>query len=181
MVVLTSVQRTCLCRYERTAHAPNWVAERLGASSRRPRHPFPALMAGVNPGPVPVHRALQAHPQPSEMHLRHPIEQAEHLHDIHDLWHDATISSTPRERQPRDIAVFLHAEPLGICRCTQQACERPCPSTNTKSCNCGIATVFSMRICRAKLQGHRPQCQRTGESPWFSEKKKTGPWGSASA
>ena len=23
------------------------VAERLGASSRRPRHPFPALMAGV--------------------------------------------------------------------------------------------------------------------------------------
>ena len=34
------------------------VAERLGASSRRPRHPFPALMAGVNPGPVPVHRAL---------------------------------------------------------------------------------------------------------------------------
>ena len=26
--------------------APNWVAEHLGASSRRPRHPFPALMAG---------------------------------------------------------------------------------------------------------------------------------------
>ena len=36
------------------------VAERLGASSRRPRHPLPVLMAGVNPGPVPVHRALQA-------------------------------------------------------------------------------------------------------------------------
>ena len=28
------------------------VAERLGASSRRPRHPFSALMAGVNPGPA---------------------------------------------------------------------------------------------------------------------------------
>ena len=27
-------------------YAPNWVAEHLGASSRRPRHPFPALMAG---------------------------------------------------------------------------------------------------------------------------------------
>ena len=37
-----------------------WVSERLGASSRRPRHPFTALMAGVNPGRVPVHRALPA-------------------------------------------------------------------------------------------------------------------------
>ena len=35
------------------------VAERLGASSRRPRHPFPAQMAGVNPGRVPVHTALK--------------------------------------------------------------------------------------------------------------------------
>ena len=26
-----------------------WVAEHLGASSRCPRHPFPDLMAGVNP------------------------------------------------------------------------------------------------------------------------------------
>ena len=30
----------------RADYAPNWVAEHLGASSRRPRHPFPALMAG---------------------------------------------------------------------------------------------------------------------------------------
>ena len=37
--------------------APNWVAEHLGASSRRPRHPFPALMAGVSPGRVPVYTA----------------------------------------------------------------------------------------------------------------------------
>ena len=36
------------------------VAEHLGASSRRPRHPFPALMAGVSPGRVPVHTALPA-------------------------------------------------------------------------------------------------------------------------
>ena len=33
----------------RADYAPNWVAEHLGASSRRPRHPFPALMAGVSP------------------------------------------------------------------------------------------------------------------------------------
>ena len=76
------------------------------SDSWRSRHPFPARMAGVNPGPVPVHTTLQAHVQPPEMHLRHPIEQAEHLHDFHDLWHDATISSTTREQKLRDIAVF---------------------------------------------------------------------------
>ena len=35
-------------------HAPNWVAEHLGA--------FPALMAGVTPGRVPVYTALKNHP-----------------------------------------------------------------------------------------------------------------------
>ena len=30
----------------RASDAPNWVAEHLGASSRSPRHPFPAQMAG---------------------------------------------------------------------------------------------------------------------------------------
>ena len=38
-------------------HLINWVAEHLGASSRRPRHPSPALMAGVTPGRVPVYTA----------------------------------------------------------------------------------------------------------------------------
>ena len=38
------------------------MAEHLGASSRRPRHPFPALMAGVNHGRVPVYTALKTHP-----------------------------------------------------------------------------------------------------------------------
>ena len=33
----------------RADYAPNWTAEHLGASSRRPRHPFPALMGGVSP------------------------------------------------------------------------------------------------------------------------------------
>ena len=42
----------------RAYYAPNWVAEEhLGASSRRPRHPFPALMAGATPGRVPVYTA----------------------------------------------------------------------------------------------------------------------------
>ena len=43
----------------RACDASNWVAEHLGASSRRPRHPFPALLAGVSPGRVPVHTALR--------------------------------------------------------------------------------------------------------------------------
>ena len=45
-------------------HAPNWVAEHLGASSRRPRHPFPTLMAGETPGRVPVYTALAHHVKP---------------------------------------------------------------------------------------------------------------------
>ena len=43
-------------------HAPNWVAEHLGASSRRPRHPFPALIAGGTPGRVPVYTAQKSLP-----------------------------------------------------------------------------------------------------------------------
>ena len=48
------------------------VAEHLGASSRRPRHPFPALMAGEPPGRVPVHTALKDIPSPHELQLRRP-------------------------------------------------------------------------------------------------------------
>ena len=43
------VYDVCVSPYAPTMHAPKWVAEHLGASSRRPCHPFPALMAGVNP------------------------------------------------------------------------------------------------------------------------------------
>ena len=55
-VVLCSVVLCCVCGTNHSQHgvsvqaradyAPNWVAEHLGASSRRHRHPFPALMAG---------------------------------------------------------------------------------------------------------------------------------------
>ena len=48
----------CVFLHTHARDAPNWVAERLGASSRRPRHPFPALMAGETPGRVPVYTAL---------------------------------------------------------------------------------------------------------------------------
>ena len=47
------------------------VAERLGANSRRPRHPFPALMAGETPGRVPVqHTTLKLIPSRHEQPQR---------------------------------------------------------------------------------------------------------------
>ena len=79
---------------------------RIGLA-RGPRHPTLALCLCT--------RAPQAHLQPPEMHLHHQIEQAEHLHDFHDLWHDTTISSTPREQQLRYVAVFCtlnHGAPV---------------------------------------------------------------------
>ena len=96
---------TCLSMPYSSMHLIQ-VAGHLGVRLPATPLPLPRPNGGVNPGPVPVHRALQAHLQPPEIHLRHPIEQAEHLHDFHDLWHDAPISSTPREQQLRDIAVF---------------------------------------------------------------------------
>ena len=45
------------------------VAEHLGVKLPSSRHPFPALMAGVNPGPVPVHRALPTHPEQASRNL----------------------------------------------------------------------------------------------------------------
>ena len=61
---------TCLCRYA-TTHATNWVAEHLGASSRRPRHPFPALMAGAAPGRVPVYTAQKKREENPSSHEQH--------------------------------------------------------------------------------------------------------------
>ena len=56
----------------RAYYAPNWVAEHLGASSRRPRHPFPALMAGANPG-----RCTCVHGPKSQVRrqLRRPLQK----------------------------------------------------------------------------------------------------------
>ena len=51
-----------------TKNAPNLGAKSPGRNSRRPRQSFPALMAGVNPGPVPVHKTL-----PSTSSERHAV------------------------------------------------------------------------------------------------------------
>ena len=49
------VYDVCVSPYAPTMHAPNWVAEHLGASSRRPRH-----SALINPGRVPVYTVLKS-------------------------------------------------------------------------------------------------------------------------
>ena len=67
VVVVAVVVMVRTCRYHCTSMHLVRVAEHLGRrDSRRPRHPFPALMTGVNPRPVPVHRALEAQP-PSQL------------------------------------------------------------------------------------------------------------------
>ena len=58
-----------VCPATRT-HAPNWVAEHLGASSRRPRHPFPALMAREPQAVYLCTRPKKAFPSHHELQLR---------------------------------------------------------------------------------------------------------------
>ena len=74
MVVVVVVVRTrsLICVFVHTYQQLHliWVAEHLGASSRRPRHSFPALMAGDTPGRVPVYTALKSHqPNCTELQL----------------------------------------------------------------------------------------------------------------
>ena len=156
MVVVVVVVQTLLydmnvSPLHTNAHAPNWSGRSSGSKT-------PGDQATPSPR---VHRTLQAHLQPPDMHLHHPTEQAEHLHHVHDLWHDTPISSTPRETATAIHRSFLHAEPPGLCRCTQRACERPCPSTNTTSCNCGIAAVCSPTAPEnaGSSNRHRTPCQ----------------------
>ena len=84
VVVVLTVCLTYVSVHIRPQDAPNWVAEHLGASSRRPRHPFPALMAGETPGRVPVYTALENKPV-DESQLRslhsvlHCLDHPRHL------------------------------------------------------------------------------------------------------
>ena len=73
-----------VCGTNDSRHGESWrvrmmhlirVAEHLGASCRRPRHPFPALMAGATHGRVPVYTAqkrdlIKPRTAPVEQHNR---------------------------------------------------------------------------------------------------------------
>ena len=75
--------------------------------SRRPRHPFPALMAGVSPGRVPVHTALKS---------RHAGGHVINLSKRQCQLRNPTVSALSRPAQTPVVA-------------QQQACERQCPAS----------------------------------------------------
>ena len=75
---------------------PGHLKRKLSAD---PWHPFPALMAEVKPGPVPVHRAL------------HPPSQLTSLHGHRDI---------------QKLSMKLrNVIDQGICCCTQRTCNNP--------------------------------------------------------
>ena len=102
-------------------YAPNWVAEHLGASSRRPRHPFPALMAG-EPWPCTcVHGPKKTH-RPSRHLLLNNNRHAKHNRDID---HHVNILQIRREAATVGSRLSSHRPHLW----NLQACT-PRPSVN---------------------------------------------------
>ena len=92
------------------------MAEHLGASSRRPRHPFPALMAGETPGRVPVHTALKKQtPRRPTRARRQPCPK------VSANCGDSTVSALSGPSQHLSL----------------QACD-----TLTKNCTCANSTGF---------------------------------------
>ena len=62
VVVVVVVRTMCMTKIsvdERQRMHSIGVAEHMGASSRRPRHPFSTLMAEVKPGPCTCVHGLQ--------------------------------------------------------------------------------------------------------------------------
>ena len=80
----------------------------LGASSRRPRHPFSALMAGVSPGRVPVHTALKKVDTPAGMSSTCPRDNV-----------NCGTPTVPALSRPAQTPVVAQ----------RQACERQCPAS----------------------------------------------------
>ena len=153
VVVVVVVVRT-LCLYDVSVHPTQQSCNELDGKSpgsQTPGDPA-APMAGVNPDPVPVHRAA-------------PIEQAEHLHDFHDLWHDATISSTPREQELRDIAVFCTLNYEASVVAHNRRVNDLVQARVRRVENCGIAAVFSTAATE-DLQGHMIGTSATVSTNW---------------
>ena len=121
-------------------HAANWVAEHLGASSRRPRHPFSALMAGVNHWPctcvhghkkTPNYRAQQRACSRRDKNCNcgnhnflHVWTIPRKLHDLHNREVDHDI-----KRQGN----LLVTRTMGICLCVMTG-----TTTTLMNCNCGL-------------------------------------------
>ena len=136
-------------------HAPNWVASHLGASSRCPRHPFPALMAGDNPGRVPVYTALKKSTRQRACHQ--PVQETMPTAELPQILHCLD--------QQRHLS--LHNN------------RHVNDSVQHRSCNCGITTVSSQTAPRNlpdMHNQHQPlcQCTVTGESQWSLKSETMG-------
>ena len=128
---------------------PNWVAERLGASSQRPRHPFPALMAGVSPGRVPVHTALknQTPRRPTRARPTTLSESQRQLRRLHSFCAVRTI--------PAPVVAGMHTlsrnctcvNSTGICTVWTSVLHTTGKATWSKNCTCELhvfGTVWTM-------------------------------------
>ena len=123
-----------------------WVPGHLRINSRRPRHPFPTLMAGVNPGPVPVHRAL-----PPSASTRHAVTVTTAV----------GTRTTPHNRGIDHQEKYCTAESLWS---SEQA--RPWETASALRPGCRRPARLHSR--------HRTPCEATGECLWSN--RQSGPW-----
>ena len=124
--------------------ATNWVAEHLGASSRRPRHPFPALMAGATPDCVPVYTAQKRDPiKPRTA----PVEQ--HNSDIDHLCSSTT--ATIALQLELDVVVVVGANNVNAAEPTIQHAKTPrlLSTGNNRQC------IFQSSASRCPKQNHK--------------------------
>ena len=102
-------------------YAPNWVAEHLVASSRRPRHPFPALMAGE---PLAVYLCTRPKKKPS----RHTMScNCGDLRSFLQVWTLALSSQQQNSHHcPRTAPVCVVCDTLKntVCRFNTSSCVR---------------------------------------------------------
>ena len=150
VVVLTGELRTCLCRYDRTSmHLIGWQNTRE-SDSRRPRHPFPALMAGVTPGRVPVHTALKnRHASGHVINLSRTMQTAEPHRNCTVWTSQGTCVAQQRacqllveELQPWNLDGLLNSKTMETCLCATTGML----TTLKKNCNCGTSTVMHLSI-----------------------------------
>ena len=111
-----------------------------------------------------------------------PRQLSLHDHsDVHNRWNctrgntttcTARTSTTSSEYcNCGTFAVFSTLNHPGICRCTQRACERPCPSTNTVGSRPISHGLHPRKLLNLRNRGHRTpdQWTATGESQGSAE------------
>ena len=160
VVVVLTVCLTYMSVHIRRTHALLIrVAERLGASSRRPRQPFPALMAGVSPGRAPVHTALKNH-QPNFTATVESRPCSPRLHP-RNLLHNQVVEHLVNEPQLRNLYGLLNSQAKGNCLCATTEM-----STTMFKNACGNFTGFCTvwtPSCLAQQRARRP-CPRTAQA-----------------